>query len=181
MKTKTFIIALFVITFGCTETKNVKSENEQTGTVSNDIPTVDSKQKELPKFIKHDTLCSTQILRQTYDHMDSLDTEEILHFLLTFDSICDNNAEYSEWSNELLFEVANKYPKVLLEQIDLNSEIDLDYILNEFSSPIHDGIFLDKTLEKIKSTPIKESSAKIKVINAINRAIENEKPAAKKG
>ena len=180
MKTNTFIIALLLITFGCTEKKSVKSEKEQTDTVSADNSKVGSIQTQLPKFIEHDTLCSIEILKQTYDHMDSLYSGEILQFILTFDSICKNNAEYSEWSNELLFEVANKYPSKLLEQIDRNSEVDLDYILNEFSTPIHDGIYLNKTLEKMKSVPIRENSAKMKVINAINRAIENEKPAANK-
>ena len=177
------IIILLTLIVGCTENND---QNSQQATIMEDsiiqvesFNQLDSIDKVTNSSIVKDTTCSTQILRQTYEKMDSLNSEDICNFLLTFDPMCNSNAEFSEWSNELLFEVANKYPERLLEQLDKDSGISIEYILNEFSTPIHDGIYLAKILDKINETPVHENNtSKSRVSNAIMKAIENEKPAA---
>jgi len=179
LKMKTKILLIFTIfLYGCNEIKSSKSQkvSEDTTTVSesDSILNNDMNQQKAIASIIDDTLCSATLLRETFDKMDSLSSNDILLFVLTFDTICHYNVEYSEWSNELLFEIANKYPVKLLTQLDKRSLSSLDYILNEFSTPIHDGIYLDKTLEKIKNAVVPNNNVKSKVISALKKAIENE-------
>lgn len=62
-----------------------------------------------------DTLkCNTEILLKVYQNKDSLDEETLHQFFLTFGEECINNAEYSEWSNELLFDILQLYPAQII-------------------------------------------------------------------
>jgi len=101
--------------------------------------------------------CSIEILKKTAENIDQLEVTLVAEFLATFNRDCSNNIEYSEWANELLFEVANEKPDFLTQLLFKNSSLDKALIKHELESPIHDGIDLDETINKIEGTnsPIK--------------------------
>ncbi len=97
--------------------------------------------------------CKGEILLQVQNHMENLDSSRIHQFLRTFDVECDNNAEYTEWSNELLFEILNKYPKFLisvLDERDINSAV----IVRELESPVNDKYRPEDLVSKVDSLPV---------------------------
>ena len=73
---------------------------------------------------------------------------------MTFGQECQNNAEYSEWSNELLFSLLDKQTELTLKTIEKGEKkIEIKEILEELSSPINDGFDIKKIItqaDKVK-------------------------------
>ena len=120
---------------------------------------------ELNQFLKisrtdNDSIqCSSEVLLATQQNIDDLDIIAIHNFLRTFDKECRNNAEYSEWSNELLFELLDKNIEALVNELskpDLNSAM----IIDELESPITDkylpsGLILK--VEELRASPMRDA------------------------
>ena len=82
------------------------------------------------------TPCSSQMLLYVDNHLDSLTVSDILMFLATFHQDCNTNAEFTAWSNALLF-------KVIMTDVDLYMEAwhtrglkDLAFFMEEIKYPI---------------------------------------------
>ena len=120
--------------------------------------------------------CSTDVLRKTDSKLDQLDLVLVADFLATFHESCNNNLEYSEWSNELLFEVVRRRPDRFIELMGKNSSLRRDYIVKELASPIHDQIDVDITIEAMKELDVPYSAEwKSIIIEALETAkVKNE-------
>jgi hypothetical protein len=83
--------------------------------------------------------------------------EEMVDFLLTFGEECQTNVEYSEWSNELLFEMLEKQTELLVKTIAHQTKrIELAAILRNLEEPLHDRFNVKAIIakvEKIKFDP----------------------------
>ena len=93
------------------------------------------------------------MLRSTSEKVGRLSQKEITDFLLTFGEECRNNAEYSEWSNELLFSILDKQTELIIKTIEKEEKrIEINEILDDLSSPILDPNTKDiiSKIEKIK-------------------------------
>ncbi len=115
--------------------------------------------------IKIDTLkCNINILKSFNESLDSLQINIAKEFFLTFNDTCSNNAEYSEWSNELLFDYLAKYPKNFIEVLSLDEKYQLNIIYKNLESPINDNYDLEKIYKKIEiintQSPIKKEILK---------------------
>lgn len=111
--------------------------------------------------------CSIDYLH-TLKNADTLNDREIYLFLEYCNTtVCDNNAEYSEVSNEMLFSILEKYTGQFISQLDKIS--DKAKILDELASPVHDGIDITSVLDKVK-TYDKYPETKQEVIVALNTA-----------
>lgn len=80
--------------------------------------------------------CDTGELLILSENMDHLDYQTVKDFICTFDSTCSRNAEFSEWSNELLFDLVE-------HDVDLLNQVihDLGYnyarlVAAELESPV---------------------------------------------
>ena len=92
-----------------------------------------------------------EVCTATQLNLDSLDKKEIEIFLQVITPKLRSNVEHSQWSNELLFKVLQKYPSEVLSILDsYSSRIDMKYILEELRNPIHDLIPLDEVLRVVK-------------------------------
>lgn len=99
--------------------------------------------------------CQSEPLLAITKNIDKLNDGLILDFLRTFSVICENNVEFSEWSNELLFEIMAQEPEKLIMLFAENfSELDTAAILKELESPIHDLIDIEALKGKIASIDI---------------------------
>lgn len=73
-------------------------------------------------------------------HKDHFSYDEMIGFFCTLDKTCSNNIEFSEVSNAILFKIIQVEPKTSLKILTENSELSLNYILNELKDPINDEI-----------------------------------------
>lgn len=117
-----------------------------------------------------DIHCNTQILKETDKNIDKLSAEQVGRFLLTLSKECEESAEFSEWSNELLFDVLTRYPITVIQIMDYGS-VDNDEILQEIATPVNDGIDLNGILNKVKAVQ-SSGKSKAKVIAKLNEAIQ---------
>ena len=118
-----------------------------------------------------DYWCSTNILSKTEKNINNLDLVLVADFLATFHKSCKNNAEYSEWSNRLLFKVISKRPDNFLELLSKNSSLSRDLIVDELKNPIFTQINLDQFSDHIEQLEIPNSEEwKSKIIKSIKTA-----------
>ena len=116
--------------------------------------------------------CDGTILRSTSEKVGRLTQKEITDFLLTFGEECRNNAEYSEWSNELLFSILDKQTELIIKTIEKEEKrIEIKEILDDLSSPILDPNIKDiiSKVEKIKI----QKELKDKIIERLKTADGN--------
>ena len=94
--------------------------------------------------------CDINKLVIVQENMDSLNYLMVEEFLLTFDESCKNNVEYSQWSNELLFKVINKWTSLYFLVLTSKNIINDNYILEEFRNPLFDCNY-QKLFNKIEA------------------------------
>ncbi len=123
-----------------------------------------------------DTLkCNISIVLQMDDNIDKAPDELVAKFLKTFGQDCKNNAEYSEFSNEVLFRLLQRQPSKFCFALDSYKEsIDIDYIIQEIENPLLDLIDLEKTKERIVES-LNDMELKVKLQKALDIAIEKNK------
>ena len=92
--------------------------------------------------------CSVKPILKLVETIENPSEETINCFLNTFDTECSNNAEYSQWSNEVLYDLLEKHPDKLITALESNKEIDKTEIINEIKGPILDENY-DLILENL--------------------------------
>jgi hypothetical protein len=98
--------------------------------------------------------CDGGVLKEASENLGNMSGRLMAQFLLTFDDSCEINAEYSEWSNELLFNAILAQPKLFLSIMSRERRLRRIKIYAELESPIHDGINLDSTLGAIEAVKV---------------------------
>ncbi|MFK7923730.1 MAG: hypothetical protein AB8H47_17355 [Bacteroidia bacterium] len=92
----------------------------------------------------------------------------IAQLLNSIEPSCQSNVEFSELSNELLFELFASYPERSLEILEALHPQHSAYILQQLGDPIHEGIALEKTFRAIQNTkPFELDSIKQAVLKAL--------------
>jgi len=105
--------------------------------------------------------------------MDELAYDVVLRFACSFDSSCKNNAEFAEWSNDLLFQIMDKDINLLNKALhDLGFDKVL-VICEEIAHPLKDYNYVDLY------SKVKNSDAPKDMIDEQTRALE--KAAEKDG
>jgi len=90
---------------------------------------------------------------------------------------CADNAEYSEFNNELLFKTLESNPEkfvAFLSRVSRKKEL-LEFVLGELQNPIHDGIQLNEIYEQLEKTETEDATTKAAVSESIKTAIEKYK------
>jgi len=80
--------------------------------------------------------CNLNIVNKTNSNIDSLDFEKVELFLKTFDSTCQNNTEFSEYSNEVLFKLLATRTILFVNVLSTSKNIDLPIIFSEIENPV---------------------------------------------
>ncbi len=120
------------------------------------------------RFINYNDSCSIEVLTRINNELDHLSPTDIKHFLRTYHNSCKYNVEYSEWFNELLFEILDNYPDELLSQMYSDTLIDGESIIVEFGQPTHDNINLSKSILKVQEVDIDEGFKK-RIITSLHK------------
>ena len=164
------ITCFYFILFGC---GNVNREQKQ---LKETQPMVESsaEQSEMVRTestieVKKKGRCDVSVVLETEENLESLSDDLIYLFLYTFGEECKDNAEYSEFSNEVLFQLLYKYPKRTAINL-LKEDINKDIILNELKSPINDIIDVNTLYELVTRTEI-GGDLKSEILSALKVAL----------
>lgn len=103
--------------------------------------------------------------------MRDLNEEEISDFLCTFGYECQNNIEYSEWSNELIFVLLEKQTELTLSVVEKERrKINTKKILDEISKPCGDIVNLESLITKVEHVRINKR-LKNEILISLNTAV----------
>ncbi len=94
-----------------------------------------------------------------------VDSTKVLLFLCTIDEKCKSHAEFSQFSNAVLFLLLEKEPELTIELLS-KYKFQLDYILEMISQPVNDGIDLNKVANELMKVN-KNIELRDSIINAI--------------
>ena len=136
-----FSLILFISCNNNPTTKEEVNEHSNSEKINKKNP---STEEFVPDSTYVEYWCSTQILKKTAESIENLELATVAEFLASFHKGCKTNVEYSELSNELLFQVTERRPDYLLQLLFKNNSLDKDLIKGEFTSPIHDRIEVKK-------------------------------------
>ncbi|TAH42514.1 MAG: hypothetical protein EYC69_05410 [Bacteroidetes bacterium] len=99
--------------------------------------------------------CDIEVLSVVNQNMDNLNLKMVTDFICTFDSSCQINVEYSEWSNETLFKVIDKATDLYFVAFQLD-DVETSLILDELENPIMD-VDIQRIYNRVKSIPVQDS------------------------
>lgn len=161
MKKSSFylIILLFstIFTLSCKNTIKNKKYNKNISISENQDYNNNTKEniKSINESILVDTdtlklPCNLKVVRMIDENINNLTKNDIQFFLMTFHKKCNNNVEYLEYSNEVLFAILNNYPKEVIEIMKENKKLDKETIFNTLSSPVNDKIDILELKNKLK-------------------------------
>ncbi len=144
------------------DSKNIEPNNFNKVEIPEEIDTIGDCEK-----------CDGNLVLDIERNINKLNEEQVRLFLCTFSPLCEDKAEFREFSNEVLFKLcetnAKLFFKVLIkEQKDLHIEI----ILEELANPINDLIDIRKIKKNIHELNVSDESIKKKVEDALNKAPE---------
>jgi len=100
------------------------------------------------EYTSEQCLAAVAAMEQT--RADQISPQTVSAFLGTLAShSCQGNAEYSEWSNESLFNVMEKSPTIFFMVLRTSSKSTQERVRQELGQPIHDLINYPKINESI--------------------------------
>lgn len=106
--------------------------------------------------------CDGSVILSTRDKVGQLTEKDVRDFLLTFGKECQNNVEFSEFSNEVLFLVLDKQAELTLKTIEKEEKkIELDEILHDLSSPISDKVVVKNLILKVEKAKVNDRLKKL--------------------
>lgn len=117
--------------------------------------------------------CDIEIVLFAKNKMGQLSQKGVSNFLLTFGQECQNNVEYSEFSNEVLFDLLDKQTELVLKTMEKEEKkIELNVILEDLGTPINDGIDVKTILTKVEKVKMR-GELKDKIVGRLKSAIKN--------
>lgn len=113
--------------------------------------------------------CGVEVLKKFSLNMDSLTEDELNLFFGSFSPKCGANVEFSEWSNELLFEALLKHSELFITTLSKYNKSFIKKALVALESPVHDGIDLSSTYAAVSETK-SNSSTKDSLLSTLSKA-----------
>ena len=123
--------------------------------------------------IKIDTCeCNYKCWPDLSDSVKDLTTDDIYKFLKTISIDCKNNAEFSEYSNEIIFKILGLNPSNFILVIDKDhNNLDLNEIIKLLKNPLNDTINVKGLYKKINDVKIDSPYKKI-ILDSLKYAID---------
>ncbi|HYV91029.1 MAG TPA: hypothetical protein VE978_04575 [Chitinophagales bacterium] len=119
------------------------------------------------------TKCDVQIVRRTEQQLNNLTLDSAMKFFMTFGEECSNNAEFSEYWDEVMFEILDKHPEIYLQcMCELTDKKYRNAILEEIESPVNDGINNRGIREHLNDFEILQEKCQGKVLRETIHALD---------
>ncbi len=116
--------------------------------------------------------CDIAKVVRVNENLDNLTTEIVGELLCTFDTTCTVNVEFSQWSNETLFNVLQSSPETFFQSFK-HYNVDKELLLREIAEPTA-KIDLKTIYWKIKHTQVSADKETFKtgILNSLAKAAE---------
>ena len=122
-----------------------------------------------------DTLKCLAITGYVAQNIKTLNEDSLFVFFGQFSLEEDeNNVEFREWGNEILFEVLESNPELFFRTLFRMSDAQIKSVGNEINSPVHDRTNMILVYEKVKNCKLDKKS-KDRALVFIKTAYENYK------
>jgi hypothetical protein len=109
------------------------------------------------------------------DSINGLTEQQVLAFLQTLGHDCDNNVEFSEYSNETLFKIIEFNPDRFVSVIEKHQAyIVFNTIFEMIENPVKDGIDLEKVADLVCNIKT-DSKVKSRIVESLKIAINRTK------
>lgn len=112
--------------------------------------------------------CEIKKVKAVAENINSLTYELTKDFFCTFDKSCQKNTEYSEWSNEIIFELLDNNANLFLTVLETESVETQQMLIEEIETPIHE-FDLKRIHRRVETTKF-EGTLKKEVLDAISIA-----------
>jgi hypothetical protein len=104
-----------------------------------------------------------------------LNSQNFTDFFTNMNPNCSNNAEYSEFNNELIFKTLESNPKnfvAFLSRVSrkIRNKEKTDFVLDELKNPISDFVDLPKMELDLKNTQTEDEELKVEILNSLKIA-----------
>ena len=171
MKRQLYILLLILIStiLGCKN--HAPKQQDDLIPTANAITIDKTGSDKIPRAVETTTFtfkCNIDFVLEIHENLDSLTVKKIIEFLKVFSIECRNNVEFSEFSNEVLFEVMDRQPDNFIKAIcETQADIEYQIIYDEIKSPLHDLIPLDKIKKGVES-----SSQRCERIDSVLKALD---------
>ena len=151
------VITSVVCLFACAGTKPNKTESTDAH-YSGQINTMDNQ-------------CDLEYVSTLAQTIDHLSQQQIQQFIEIRDVKCDQNIEFSEFYNEVLFSIAAAYPEIFCESLSKADKKKQILVIGDLATPVNDEINLAKLRDSFKSINC-DSEMKQKILEAIDKAYQ---------
>lgn len=112
--------------------------------------------------------CDIDRIRILNANLEQLDYEMVVEFLCTLDPTCRTNAEYSEWSNEMIFLLLESSPGPFLQALQDDRLDVLNEVLDKIKSPVMEFDY-QEIYNKVENL-VQQEPVKNKVLKALEIA-----------
>jgi len=117
--------------------------------------------------------CDIDKLSSISENIQDIDSSEVREFLSLFSITCNDNIEFSEFRNEILFEILEKRPSFILSELLLCDSLTLKNLLHEIENPISDEFSIEKIYCSIKGIKLKNKQKNI-ILKSLYIAIKKQ-------
>lgn len=115
--------------------------------------------------------CDITYVSNVESNISIINKEDLRKFFCTYRYSCVDNVEFGEFFNEVLFLVLEKQSRIAIEILKSDETINVELLLKEMQSPIHDGINVKEIRQVVERNSIKGDFTD-KVLNALQIAID---------
>ena len=113
------------------------------------------------------------------DRKDEVSKDDLIQFFSAFSNEqCLNNAEFSEYGNEVLFSLIESNPLLFFQTLFSLNQTQIEAIKFQIDNPIHDGINVIKKYETVKNANMPEE-VKTKALDLLKKSYVQEKEMIK--
>jgi hypothetical protein len=115
-----------------------------------------------------DLRCNVKIVKSLQDSIAQASENLIVRYYQTFDTSCTRDVDFSEWSNQVLFDLLDKRTESALKALSAVNDFTRWLVLRELENPVNPEINLDALAKKISD--VKEPSRiKTRVLVALKK------------
>ncbi|MBW1299039.1 hypothetical protein [Aquimarina litoralis] len=169
-----YVFGTMVLMFSC---KNSTPKNIE---ILNNQAEIEIESVQIKSQNKTDRPCDLRTLKEIdslLKQKERLNEQNYLKFIVGMRTDCDNNIEYSQWNNELIFRVLQENPKMFIAFLSrlsrkIKSNQTTDFVLEELKSPTHDGIEINKLKVLIMNTQTEDKEIKREILKSLTIAEE---------
>jgi hypothetical protein len=148
--------------------KSILKAGDSISTFNDSVPTIRPFNQVASKPCTKCQLDAALIIKK---RLYNLSYSEINDFLCSIGKICENNVEFSEISNEVIFKLLTVQPVAFLDVLSRDRSLEVDTILKIISNPLLD-YNLDEIYKSIEKIETNDITLKNKVLRAISNAFK---------